>query len=142
MKMTSSFCVSPIPNQRISSGMNAEAEVARERDERLEERFDGLVRAHRDPQGHRDHGGKDEAADHAPDGDRDVLGEAVLREQRPSFPEHGQRVGEKGLRHETPEGGEAPGADEQHEEQDAQRGLAAGRDGLQRSHAGSPREVT
>ena len=48
--------------------------------------------------------GQDEAADHAPDRHADVLGEAVLREERPALAQHRQRIGEEGLRHEAAEG--------------------------------------
>ena len=55
-------------------------QIARERDERLEERLDRLVRAHRDAEGDADQRGEHEAAEHPPDRDADVLREPELRE--------------------------------------------------------------
>ncbi len=108
--------------------------VARERDEGLEERLDGLVRTHRDAERHADQRGEDEAAEHAPDRDADVLGEAELREERPALVQHRDRVGEERLRHEAPERHRAPDEHEQHEECEPERGLARGRDGLEGRH--------
>ena len=74
-------------------------QIARERDERLEERLDRLVGAHQHADRHRDQGGEDEAADHAPDRHADVEGEAVLGQQLPAVRQHGDRIGQEGLRH-------------------------------------------
>ena len=97
-------------------------QVARERDERLEERLDRLVRAHRDAERHRDERRQHEAADDAPDRDADVPREAVAREQVPAFAQHRQRIGEERLRHEAAERDRRPDRDEQREEGDAQHG--------------------
>ena len=76
--MTASFCASPMPAHRISSGMKALGrQVAREADEGLEEGLDRLVGAHRHAERQRQHRGDDEAAEHPPHRHADVLGEAL-----------------------------------------------------------------
>ena len=114
-------------------------QVARERDERLEERLDRLVGAHQDADRHRDQRGQCEAADHAPDRDADVVEEAVLGQQQPALLHHGERIGQEGLRHIAAERRIAPGGEEQHEEQDAERDAGGVGDGRQRLHAAAMR---
>jgi hypothetical protein len=113
-------------------------QVAREADEGLEEGLDRLVRPHRDAQRQgqcrRDH----EAADHAPHGHADVLGEAVLGQQHPARLEHRHRVGQEGLLHEAAEGRDGPDGEEHDEERQAERDSRARCDGRQRLH-GRPR---
>ena len=116
-------------------------QVARERDERLEERLDRLVGAHQDAERHRDQRRQHEAADHAPDRDADVVEEAVLGQQQPAFLDHGERIGEEGLGHVAAERGEAPGRDEQNEEQDAERDAGGVRDRREGLHAAAMRSV-
>ena len=54
MKITSSFCVSPMPAHRMQQRYErGRRQIARERHERLEECLDRLVRAHRDAERHR-----------------------------------------------------------------------------------------
>ena len=66
-------------------------QIARERDERLEERLDRLVGAHQDADRHRDQRREHEAAEHAPDRHADVEQEAVLGQQQPAVLDHGER---------------------------------------------------
>jgi len=63
-------------------------QVAGERDEGLEEGFDGFVGAHCHPQRQGQRGGNQEAADHAPHRHADVLGEALFGEQVPAAEQH------------------------------------------------------
>ncbi len=109
-------------------------QIARERDERLEEGLDRLVRAHRDAERHRGGRRQHEAPDDAPDRDADVASESVLGEQRPAFADHRKRIGEERLRHEPAECSHAPRSDEEGEERQSERDLAAARDRLERRH--------
>ncbi len=108
----------PQDQQRNEGGRG---QIARERYERFEERFDRLVGAHQDAERHRDHRRDHEAADHTPDGHADVEGKIVLDEKIPAVPHHRDRIGEEGPRHVAAMGRERPGRDEQNEERDAQQ---------------------
>ena len=65
-------------------------QIARERHERLEERLDRLVGAHQDAERHRDQRREHEAADHAPDGYADIVGEIVFGQQLRAVLHHGE----------------------------------------------------
>ena len=116
-------------------------QIASKGDERFEEGFDRLVGAHQHAERHRDDRGEREAADDAPDRHADVEQEAVLGEQVIAFLHHGQRVGEKGLRHMAAERCPRPEGDEQHEEREAVGHALLRCHGIQGTHQRSIRAV-
>ena len=109
-------------------------QVAGKRDEWLEQRLDRLVGPHGDADRHGNDGSQHETADHAPDGDADIAEKAALRQQPPAVLHHGDRIGQKRLRHETAKGRERPAGKEDHEEQDAKRQSELRADRLKRFH--------
>ena len=100
--------------------------VSREGDERLEERFDRLVGAHQDAERNGDQRGECEPAEDAPDRDRDVLVEAMLREEQPAVIYHCERIGEERLRHIAAQRRVRPGGEEDDKEQNAERDAERG----------------
>src|SRR5205814_3507441 len=109
-------------------------QIARERYERLEKRFDRLVRAHRNAERDSQDCREDEPADDAPDRDSDVFRKAVLREERVSLLDHRDGIGEERLRHEAAESGNAPCRDEQRKKSEPERQLARRRNRFEWRH--------
>jgi hypothetical protein len=113
-------------------------QIARERDERLEEGFDGLIGAHQNAERHGDERRQDEAADDAHDRDRDIVAEVELGQQLPAVAQHGDGVGEKDFRHEATERRHGPGGKEDDKEADAKQRFRGRRDRFERTQGVGP----